>query len=276
MEYNVWCGPEESYTRVQTIQEEKLPQLMARMGGGMFDMELPSLLTKEGNVGIVQMHGDLIAGKAGWMRIFGVVGYAEVAEALMEAVGDTNVKSIVLDIKSPGGDVMGVDEMAQLIANVGEVKPVNVYAHSVGSAAYWAASAGGHITLNEAGTAGSIGAVIVHRERSKMNEEMGIKTTVIRSGPYKMVSNSVEPLAREGAETLQNLVDYAAGRFVQAVSQYRNVPANTVDTRMGQGRIFPGVQAKEVGLVDAVGTLQDAITYSTLYAKAFKPKKSVK
>ena len=270
----VWYGTEKSYEAVLDARVQLKAMLKANPGLEAF--EPPSLLDVQDGVGLVSVAGSLVNGSAGWLSMFGVTGYDDIAEALLEGVADKSVKSIVLGVNSPGGDAKGVRQLGDLIKNVGQVKPVSVYADTIGSAAYWLGSAGGHITLDEMGLAGSIGALIVHTDMSAAMEKEGVKKTIIRAGVNKALANPIEPLTDEARAGLQEIVDTSRDLFVNAVAEQRGVTAATVENSFGQGREFMGTKALAVGLVDRIGTLEDAIAYSQAMQKGFKATKASK
>jgi signal peptide peptidase SppA len=236
----------------------------------------PSIYELVGDAAVIDISGSLVPGYAGWMQLFGVTGYEDISGALIEAVKDKKAKRIVLCIDSPGGAVKGVSSTAELINNVGKVKPLNVYAETANSAAYWLACAGGNITLDEVGEAGSIGTLIVHTEYSKELAQEGVTKTIIRAGKYKALANPIEPLSEEAKADLQQKADDARDLFVNAVANYRGTTPSKVESSMGQGRVFMGMRALGVGLVDRIGTFQDALAYSAELAKTFVPVKTVK
>ena len=257
----IWYGSQESYDLV-SIARDKLQALQARSNSSLSDIELPSLYERHDDVGVVTIQGPLIDGSAGYLRLFGVTGYDDIVEAAVEGLADKKAKALVYSVTSPGGSVKGVQGASDTLAGISALKPSTVYADEASSAAYWLASSIGHITLDELGVAGSIGAVIVHSERSRMLENDGIKTTVIRSGKHKMVANSVEPLSEEGRAHLQGMVDYASDMFVKRVAHNRRVTVDRVDSTMGQGRVFMGAQALGVGLVDRLGDLNEVLAHA--------------
>lgn len=273
--YKVWYGSEASYN-VLVEAKLKLGALLKSNGDKTYELEMPDLMTVHGDVGVMDIKGSLMNGSSGWLRFFGVVGYDDIAEALVQGVADKKVKSIMLNVDSPGGSAKGVRQLSDLIKNVGQVKPVNVYADSIGSAAYWLGSAGGHITIDEMGLAGSIGALIVHTEYSKQDEKQGVKSTIIRAGVNKALANPIEPLSPEALASLQEIVDASRDMFVMAVADNRGTTPSTVESQMGQGKEFMGVKAVAAGLVDKVGTFEDALAYSKSLRTGFKATKAVK
>ena len=270
----IWYGTQESY---DLLADAKLKvSAMLKSSPKMAEYEMPSLLEMEGDVGVVNIKGSLINGSAGFMRLFGVTGYDDIAEALLEAVKDSKVKSIMLSVASPGGSAKGVKPLGEFLKNVGQVKPVNVHAEDIGSAAYWLGSAGGHITLDEMGMAGSIGALVVHTDETKALDQMGIKKTVIRAGVNKALANPYEVLSDEARAGLQEMVDDARDMIVNQVADNRGVTSATVQSQMGQGKEFMGAKALAVGLVDRIGTFQDALAYSKESRTGFKAVKAIK
>lgn len=214
----------------------------------------PRLFTRAGSVGIITIAGPLNNSDSWRNEYMGATGYPEIREALVHAARDTDVKHIVLDIKSGGGSVAGVSDTADLIRNIrANVKPVSAFSDGmVCSAAYWLASAAGQVVIGKIAEAGSIGIITVHTEMSKMYEAMGITQTVIRAGRYKAMGNPAEPLSEEARAEIQGQVDQMYGMFVQDIADARGVSYAVADQRMAQGRVFIGQAAVDVGLVDEV------------------------
>src|SRR3954470_12286127 len=145
-----------------------------------------SLLSIEGDVGVVKVDGALVPGQAGFLSFFGAVGYEDIRNAMVEAAMNPDVKSIMLAINSGGGAVDGCADCAALIAKVNGVKPVVAYADgAIASAAYWIGSQADAVLIGPTTMAGSLGVVMKHTEMSKMRAQMGLTDTVIRTGEYK-------------------------------------------------------------------------------------------
>ena len=273
--YKIWYGSEASFEVLATANTQM--QALLKANPNIDDQfELPSLYKLDGSVGVVSVKGSLVSGDAGWRQLFGVSGYDNIATALVDSVSDKKAKSIMLDIDSPGGSAKGVNALGNLIKDIGSVKPMSAYGDNIGSAAYWAGSAAKHITLDEMGMAGSIGALIVHSERSKQLEQDGIKVKVIRAGVNKALANSVEPLSAEGEADLQAIVNTSRDMFVAAVADNLGVTSATVESQMGQGKMLMGAAALSAGLVHKIGTYEDALAHSTGLQASFKPTKQVK
>lgn len=271
---NLWFGNEESYFALLDA-ESKMAALMASGPeaikaavhvfaagrGGTDQYGMPSIWHSEGNVAVVDIGGSLIAGNAGFLRLFGALGYGDIQDALAEIAADKDINSVLLNIDSGGGQVDGLSDTGDMIRALDQSKPVLSYTGgTMGSAAYWLGASARHITAAPTSQSGSVGTIIVHSERSKQRMESGIKDTIIRYGKYKALGNPLEPLSEDGKTQLQNLADESGKIFVDYVSGRRGMTAEAFQKSAGEGRVFMGRQAMEAGLVDAVGGLAAAVT----------------
>lgn len=215
---------------------------------------LPRLLTKQGNVGLITIAGSLNNTDSWMNRYIGAVGYPEIRQALVHAAKDPDIKAIVLDVKSGGGAVSGMVDTADLIKRVdSDVKPVYSYTDSMAASAGYAlfSSARGR-ALARTAEVGSIGVLVVHQEMTKLMSEMGITPTVIRSGKYKALGNPYEKLSDFAVEVLQESVDATAEIFEELVADNLGVAQSAVHGKMGQGRVFMGQAAVDIGLAEEV------------------------
>ena len=145
------------------------------------------------------------------------------------------------------------------------IKPVVSYSGStMASAAYWLGSSAGRILAGKTAIVGSIGVVMTHVERSKQLADNGVKATVIRSGKYKQMANSVEPLSDEAKAELQALVDDLNQMFEATVAQNLGVSQKQVHEKMGQGREFLGAKAQAAGLVHGISNFDEALSVAKL------------
>lgn len=190
-------------------------------------------------------------------QVSGGVSTELMARDLRTAEADPTVHSIVMHIDSPGGTVDGTQSLAQLVRDVGQVKPVVTLGGGImASAAYWYGSAGSAIYVEDGTTlVGSIGVVQRHVDISAAEAQQGQRTTEITAGRYKRIASNYGPLTEEGRATIQAQVDYVYSLFVNAVAQHRGVSADKVLQDMADGRIFVGEQAIAAGLVDGVASL---------------------
>lgn len=165
------------------------------------------------------------------------------------------VDAIILSIDSPGGEVTGVSEFANMIYRAHEQKPVIAYVYGLGaSAAYWLASAASEIVIGPTAEVGSIGVVAGYTDRKKEKEKRGIADIEIVSSqsPYKRP----DPSTTGGRTQIQETVDKIAGVFISSVARQRGVSEQDVLDNYGQGKIFVGDDAIQHGLADRIGSLE--------------------
>ena len=269
---NLWFGNEESYFALLDAEAKvaaliaagpdalKAAVLSAGGGRGSDPFGLPPVWQAHGNVAVLNIKGSLIAGQAGFLRIFGAMGYGDIQEALAEIASDKDITSVLLDIDSGGGQVDGLADTGDMIRALDAQKPVFSYTGgTMGSAAYWLGASARHVTAAATSQSGSVGTIIVHSERSKQRMDDGIKDTIIRYGEFKALGNPLEPLSEAGKQQLQSLATESGKIFVDYAAGRRGMTAESFQKTAGEGRVFMGKQAKEVGLVDAVGGFTAAI-----------------
>jgi signal peptide peptidase SppA len=267
----LWAGTQQSY-------EGYLEgMLKARADAGFkadfnYDSQvLSQILSVDNGVGVINIAGSLVEGSAGFGVFFGMIGYNDIRNALAAAVTDPAVQSIMLNIGSGGGMVAGCHECSQLIARVDTIKPVVTYTGSaMASAALWLGSQGQYAVASETAIVGSIGILMVHMDRSQELAQAGIKPTIIRAGSEKALATPFEALTAEAKDALQTMANDLYDIFLPQVAAGRGVAVTTADKKFGQGREFLGKAAKTAGLVDAVGTYEDAMKKAMALMKKAK------
>lgn len=175
-------------------------------------------------------------------------------------LNDDAVGAIVLDIDSPGGESFGVQELSDKIYAARGRKPIAAVANpEAASAAYYIGSAADELSVTPSGWVGSVGAVMVHTDLSRLNETLGRTVTYIHAGEFKVEGNSDEPLSDDSLEYFQREVDAVAEQFVKDVARNRGVSTADVRRAYGEGRMLRARDAKAAGMVDRVETLDEAI-----------------
>jgi signal peptide peptidase SppA len=191
---------------------------------------------------------------------------------LNSAVNDPTVKSIVIDIDSPGGTVNGVPELADQIYDARQAKPIVAIANSqAASAAYFLASQASDVVSIPSGEVGSIGVYAAHLDLSKALENEGVKHTLISAGKYKVEGNPFEPLTAEAKQSMQEKVNNYHDMFVNAVARGRNTTSDKVRNGFGEGRMLQADQARRAGMVDRVATFDRTLKRLGAKAKATRP-----
>ncbi len=173
---------------------------------------------------------------------------------------DESVKAIVLRLDSPGGQVAPAQELYRQIRDIRkDGKPVVASFGSVAaSGAYYIACAADKIFANPGTITGSIGVVAQFPNIQQLGEKVGVKVAVIKSGEHKDMGNPFRELAPEEQELIQKVIDDVYQQFVDAVAEGRGMDATYV-RKLADGRIFSGRQAKDLGLVDELGGLEESI-----------------
>ena len=252
----LWLGTEESFE----VYQAAISKLASASG---LDADgLPSLIELQGDVAVIHAAGPLVEGHAGFMRYFGITGYADLEDAGIAAVSNPDVKAIVLSVRSNGGHVHGVQDAAALFTAIDQVKPVVTHTPSdMKSAGMWMGSSARRIFGAPTSESGSIGVLAIHAEKTKALDEAGIKVTVVRAGSSKALANPYEPLSAKAEASMQEGVDYVHGLFKAHMAERRGMSAGQIE-KVGQGQVYIGQQAVDAGLIDEVGSLADAITYA--------------
>lgn len=213
-----------------------------------------------GAVAVIPILGVITQRANVMMEISGGTSSQMAAKAVRAAVQDPAVKSILLEIDSPGGEVYGTAELADEIYAARRTKWVTAAANSIAaSAAYWIGSQASEFIVTPSGEVGSIGVVSVHQDQSRALEAAGVTTTVIRAGAHKWEGNEFEPLSDVARAALQERVDSGYDMFVKAVSRGRSVPQATVRNGFGAGRLVTASDALRQGMVDRIETIDQAM-----------------
>lgn len=219
---------------------------------------------KSGRVAQISVVGTITRRGSIWSDFFGGASVEGTIAALRSVAADDGISTVLLNIDSPGGTVDGLPELAAEVRKLRDSKHVVAMANSLAaSAAYWLASQADEIVATPEALIGSIGVFTVHQDWSKMLDQMGIKTTYISAGKYKVEANPDQPLTEEAQQHLQSIVDEAYGLFVADVAKGRNVTAAQVRSDYGQGRVLTAKDAKAAGMIDRIAGYHETISRLT-------------
>ena len=212
-------------------------------------------------VAIIPIHGVIAKRMNLFTRISGGASTELIARDLKEALEDSAVDSILLDIDSPGGTADGAFELAELVFDSRGEKSITAFTDGMmTSAAYLIGSAADKVFIsNKVTQVGSIGVIFTHRDFSKQAEANGVNVTEIFAGKFKAVGSTEKPLDNTSKEVIQGKVDYIYSLFVTDIAKHRGVSEDNVLNDMAEGRIFTGEEAIEAGLVDGVSTFDSLI-----------------
>jgi protease-4 len=199
--------------------------------------------------------------RIGLVEIKGIILDSEKTTKQLERLeDDASIAAVVLRIDSPGGGVAASQEIYEAVRRVRERGKLIIA--SMGSVAasggYYIACAADTIMANPGTTTGSIGVITELLNAAALLDKIGIRFEVIKSGKYKDSGSPFRPMTEEDRKYLQRYVDDAYQQFVEVVARERALPKERV-LQYADGRIYTGQQALEIGLIDLLGTYQDAL-----------------
>ena len=215
--------------------------------------------TSKNEVALVYAAGNIVMGKGTDSSI----GSETLSKAIREAREDKSVKAIVLRVNSPGGSALASDIIGHEIQLAMKEKPVVIsmgdYAASGG---YWISAKSNYIFAQPNTITGSIGVFGTLPNAQKfMNEKLGLTVDVAKTNENADFGSIYQPLTEKQYACLQQNVVRTYDNFTKLVSEGRNLRQSYVDS-IGQGRVWAGVDALELGLVDQLGNIDDALVYA--------------
>jgi len=198
--------------------------------------------------------------KIGIVDVEGVIrDSAEIVGNLQEFGRDDSVRGVILRINSPGGAVAPSQEIYDAVMELRKRKKVLASMSSVAaSGGYLIACAGEKIIANPGTLTGSVSAVMYFTNTEELLKKVGVKASVIKSGKYKDIGSPIREMTAEEKILLQGLVDDIYRQFLDVVIRHRSISPDTMK-KIGDGRIFTGRQAQQLGLVDYLGNQQYAV-----------------
>jgi protease-4 len=203
-----------------------------------------------------------LGGRVALVDVKGVITSSEdVVRQIKKYEEDGSVKALVLRLDTPGGGVAASQEIYdQLLKFKEDGKPLVVSMGSVAaSGGYYVACAADSIIANPGSVVGSIGVILSFPVLRELMDKVGVSMEVIKSGDLKDVGNYAREITPEDRRMLQALIDDAHGQFVGAIVDSRSLDPDSV-WQIADGSVFTGRRAMELGLVDKLGTLEDAIS----------------
>lgn len=208
-------------------------------------------------VAIISVEGTLAHRTGNLNPQSGMTGYDGIKAQLQMAAEDPQVKGVLLDVNSPGGEASGVSEVAAAIRAF--PKPVKAHTGQMAaSAAYWIASAASAgIAADETASVGSIGAIIAHTDATGAMEQKGLKVELIRFGARKAEANGVEKLTDGARAAMQTAVNELGTMFASSVATNRKM---SLDAVLGtEAAMFLASKAKSIGLIDEVASFDQTL-----------------
>lgn len=219
--------------------------------------------SSDNKVALVYADGEIVDGQGGAQQ----VGGDSFARQLRQLRLDEDVKAVVLRINSPGGSATASEVIQREVRLIRQKKPVIVsmgdYAASGG---YWIATGANHIFAEPSTITGSIGVFGLQFNVQKLANDNGITWDVVKTGRYADSSTVSRPKTPQELAIAQRSVNQIYYQFLNKVAESRKLPAQRV-AQIAQGRVWSGQDAKQLGLVDDLGGIEDAINYAAKQAK---------
>ncbi len=240
-----------SFLITPVTNPDELDETVVQSGKGLFPDK----------IAIVEVEG-LLANARGGLLQPGENPLSLFTQELNKAAGDSSVKAVVLRVNSPGGTVSASDAMYTILKQFKEKthKPVVASAQELDcSGAYYVSCGADKIVAQPTSLVGSIGVIFDTYNFKGTLDKLGIEAGNYKSAAHKDIGSPFRAADPEEQQIMQGLVDEYYARFKSIVTSNRQVPEASFK-EVTDGRIFSGERAKDLGLVDQIGLLSDAIT----------------
>jgi protease-4 len=207
-------------------------------------------------IGVITVAGEIVGGKTGP----GMAASGRIAELIYAALDENEIKALVVRIDSPGGSAFASEEIRLALLEAKKKKmPIVVSMGDVAaSGGYWVATAGDHIFAEPDTITGSIGVFAVLPSFEKALAKWGVTADGVQTTPLSGEPNFVGGFSEDLNAILQAGVENSYGDFVKLVAAARDKTPAQVDT-IGQGRVWDGGTARQLGLIDGFGGMKDAL-----------------
>jgi len=258
-------------------KDEVLSDLRQRLGIGdnkkinMLSLhkykDVPENITpkrSKNKIAIIFATGDIVSGEGDERTI----GSENLAETIRDARKDSSIKAIVLRINSPGGSALASEVIWREVYLASKVKPVVASMGDVAaSGGYYIACAANKIVASPNTITGSIGVFgILPNMKGLFNNKLGITFDNVKTNKYADIGDISRPLNESEKLIIQNSIERIYKTFITHVADGRKMTTAQIDS-IGQGRVWSGVDAKRIGLIDDFGGLDKAITIAAKLAK---------
>ena len=182
----------------------------------------------------------------------------DVLEKIEEAKTNVDIKGVLLKVNSPGGAVAPSVELAYAIKELNDIKPVVAYASGImASGSYYASIWANSIIANPGSMIGSIGVIMQSADASELMSKIGIKTQTVKMGKYKESGTPTRQWTKDERAELEKVTQNTYDMFITDVANARKLNKKNHE-QYADAHIFTSSQAKDVGLIDKVGTISVA------------------
>ncbi|NQE34878.1 signal peptide peptidase SppA [Microcoleus asticus] len=218
---------------------------------------------KKNQIAILYAEGEIVDGEGGPTK----VGGDRIALEMRKIREDDDVKAVVLRVNSPGGSATAAEVIGREVMLTGKKKPVIVsMGNLAASGGYWIAMGSSRIFAEPNTITGSIGVFGMLFNAQKLAANNGLTWDVVKTGRFADTNTVSRPKNPQELANIQRIVDRIYDRFITKVADSRKLPKNKVQ-EIAQGRVWSGTAAKQLGLVDEIGGLEDAVKEAAKQAK---------
>ncbi|MFM2417354.1 MAG: hypothetical protein RL385_2077 [Pseudomonadota bacterium] len=216
------------------------------------------------SLGLVYLDGEIVDGEETGGNAVASDPFVRKLRALGD---DREVRAVVLRIESPGGSALASDRMWHAVHRVAQRKPVVVsLGDMAASGGYYVASAGSHVFANASSIVGSIGVVGGKMVAKELGEHVGVHSSTIARGAHATWLSVLTPFSPEERTILSRLLTRTYDRFLERIAEGRKRSVEEL-SKAAEGRVMGGERALSHGLIDALGSLNDALEYARKQGK---------
>ncbi len=252
----------------EIVYPDELPKRLEELAGGAVDLvasepgptSWPRRWGCRPKIALVDIQGLIAEGKSRPdLGGAGIAGSQTIVRALEKVLRDDSFEALVLRIESGGGSTLASDLIWRAVKRVQERKPVVVSMGDVAaSGGYYIAVAGDEILAEPATVTGSIGVFALKPSFGPLLDKLGINSVILKRGESADLFALSRPWTQQEQEAVQQYVDQSYELFIEKVASGRKLDKQRVD-ELGRGRVWSGVTARDLGLVDALGGLYEAL-----------------
>ncbi|HEY9848686.1 MAG TPA: signal peptide peptidase SppA [Leptolyngbyaceae cyanobacterium] len=244
-------------------EDKSFRQIDLSAYGNVSDKLVGTERSSKNKIGVIYAEGEIVSGQGSLRQ----VGGDRLASQLRQMRLDDDIKAVVLRVNSPGGSATASEIIQREVRLIREKKPVVVSMGNVAaSGGYWISTYANRIFAEPNTITGSIGVFGMLLNVQKLATNNGISWDVVKTGKYADSQTISRPKTPEELSIYQSSVNRIYYQFVGKVAESRKLPQNKVQ-EIAQGRVWSGLAAKEIGLVDEIGGLDRAIAHAAKTAK---------
>lgn len=212
-----------------------------------------------GNVALIPVKGFIMSDGGRDLLFEGTASSTEIIEQIEKADSNPNIKGIIFEINSPGGAPVASEEIVSAVKRIN--KTTVAWIREVGaSGGYWVASASDYIVASRMSLTGSIGVLASYLEVAGFLEDHNVTYRRLVAGKYKDIGSPLKEITSSEELLLQKSINEIHEYFVDDVAENRGLTRQQT-LRVSDGMFYTGSEAKELGLVDALGSKSEALRY---------------